>query len=93
MSTSDRYSLRIVVQRIVAETGTSWRLLAYGGRQALGYSDFRSLESLSNAFRSAIPGFDETKFSPAELCTKEGPIVFTEELQLDDLQLSILDLS
>jgi len=57
----DRSSLRVVIQQIDRSAKSVWRVIAYGGKEALGPADFLSRQA----------------------------ILFAEEMELNDAQLSI----
>ncbi|HEX4066310.1 MAG TPA: hypothetical protein VHZ09_09825 [Acidobacteriaceae bacterium] len=87
MIRSDRHRLRVVIQRIEAEAGTIWRIVAYGDGRAVGHEDFPSSERVLNALRMAVPDFDEARLLPAE---SGSSILFAEEMELDEAQLAVL---
>ena len=88
-----RYSIRIVIQRVVEPGKKTYRVVAYGGRQALGHSDFHSLEHLLDVLHSAVPGFDATQFAAANSPDEISSIIFADEVELDDSQLATLGVS
>lgn len=93
VATPDRYSLRIVIQHIGGKADSTWRVVAYGGRRALGHADFPSRTMLLDVLSIAIPDFDKAVLSLTDPGPSESSILFTGDIELDDEQLSILGLN
>lgn len=85
-----RKIIQVVVQHVPAEPRSPWHLIAYGRGRMLQPRKFHSLEGLLQAFRTVVPDLDESRFSVGTVDTAESRIIFTEELSLDEAQLSML---
>ncbi len=93
VASPDRYVLRVIIQRIGEEAEFIWRVVAYGGRKALGPADFPSRETLLDVLPMAFPDFDQAGLSLADPGPANSSILFAGEMELDDEQLSVLGLS
>lgn len=93
MTQPDRYSLKVVVQRVVEKAFQRpvYRLIAYDDRQNYQPAEFGSLDGLLQAFRRAVPSFDEHILSGANNI-QHTSIIFSEVMELDNAQLSVLGL-
>lgn len=81
-----RRSLHLVIQRVGDDRGPSFRVIAYGEAGRGLHAEFSSLRALQDALAAAVPGV------VLGLCA-EGSIIFTGEMELDEVQLRTLGLA
>lgn len=80
---------RLIVQHVRADLEAPWHLIAYGNGRALSPCRFRSLDELTRRMRLAIPNCSPI-FSATGAGRGESHILFSENICLDELQLSML---
>ena len=86
-------SFRFVIQQCETRPVPSYRIVVYRGSNAHYHFDFGSAQILIEALRAAIPDFDISRLSLNPLSDGHGSIVFADELNLNHLQLTVLQLN
>jgi len=90
MGTSNRHSLRLVIQQIRSPQASFYRLVAYGNQRAYRPAEFESFDQLSRTVHAAVPALNGNLVRTQTAGTF---IVFSGEMELDDTQLSHLGLT
>lgn len=84
--------VRMVIQQTGISETPSYRVVVYGDELKPKHSDFSNAQILVEALRTAIPSFDLAQLTLNPLGKGRGSIVFNDEFQLSDTQLSGLGL-
>lgn len=92
MSTDGLYLFRMVIQQLSVYPNATYRVIVYGDDQKPRHSDLGNSQILVDTLRAAIPGFDLSKLTLNPLGDGKGSIVFSDEMELNKTQLSLLGL-
>jgi hypothetical protein len=87
-----RYSLRIMIQRMIDGRSSTLRIVACAGNRQFPDSHFSSKQALLSALRAVLPDFDDSALSFEVQEHAACSIVFSGEMELSYLQLSALGL-
>jgi hypothetical protein len=92
MSPTDRHALRLVVQHVWESSSarSSYRIIAYSNDRTYRPVEFESLDDLLRLLGKALPEFDVNGFPKRQ--TSATSILFADEMELTEAQLSILGL-
>lgn len=85
-------SFRVVIQRVLSEPQSGYRIIAYGGDAKPAHAYYDDIESLLTALHSADIAVDEATIRAGELDPGGPSVMFSGELNLDVSQRRMLGL-